>query len=57
MFHDISMYGLTEEDAEIVSLVAEERLRPQLVTTAVVGWEDAPAAMLDLPTKVIISRL
>jgi alcohol dehydrogenase len=42
---------------ELVALVAADRLHPQLVTTTVVGWEDAPAAMLDLPTKVVVSRL
>jgi alcohol dehydrogenase len=42
---------------DIVALVAADRLRPELVTTAVVGWEDAPAAMLDLPTKLVVSRL
>jgi threonine dehydrogenase-like Zn-dependent dehydrogenase len=41
----------------IVALVAADRLRPKLVTTTVVGWEDAPAAMLDLPTKLVVSRL
>lgn len=42
---------------EIVALVAAGRFHPHLVTTSVVGWEDAPAAMLELPTKVVISRI
>jgi threonine dehydrogenase-like Zn-dependent dehydrogenase len=42
---------------DIVDLVATDRFRPQLVTTTVVGWEDAPAAMLDLPTKLVFSRV
>jgi threonine dehydrogenase-like Zn-dependent dehydrogenase len=42
---------------DIVALVAADRLRPQLVTTTAVGWEDAPAAMLDLPTKLVVNRL
>ena len=41
---------------EIVALVSEGRLHPQLVNSDVVAWEEAPAAMLDLPTKVVIRR-
>jgi hypothetical protein len=41
---------------EIVALVADGRLHPELVNSTAVGWEDAPAAMLDLPTKLIIER-
>jgi alcohol dehydrogenase len=41
---------------EIVALVAEGRLHPELVNSTAVGWEDAPAAMLDLPTKLVIER-
>ena len=42
---------------DIVALVEAGRFSPQAVTSTVVGWEDAPAAMLDLPTKLVISRL
>jgi alcohol dehydrogenase len=41
---------------EIAALVAEDRLHPQLLNSSVVGWEDAPEAMLDLPTKLVIRR-
>lgn len=41
---------------EILALVAADRFHPELVTTTVVGWEEAPAAMLELPTKLIVTR-
>jgi alcohol dehydrogenase len=40
----------------ILDLVAEGRLRPQLVTSATVSWDDAPEALLEPATKLVISR-
>jgi alcohol dehydrogenase len=40
----------------ILDLVAGGRLRPQLVTSATAGWEDAPEALLEPETKLIICR-
>jgi threonine dehydrogenase-like Zn-dependent dehydrogenase len=40
----------------ILELVAADRLRPQLVTSATVAWDDAPEALLEPATKLVISR-
>ena len=40
----------------ILDLVAAGRLRPQLVTSATVAWDDAPAALLEPVTKLVVSR-
>ena len=40
----------------ILDLVAAGRLRSQLVTTATVPWDDAPEALLEPATKLVISR-
>jgi alcohol dehydrogenase len=40
----------------ILDLVAAGRLRPQLVTSATVAWDDAPEALLEPATKLVISR-
>jgi threonine dehydrogenase-like Zn-dependent dehydrogenase len=40
----------------ILDLVAAGRLRPQLVTSATAAWEDAPQALLEPTTKLVISR-
>jgi len=40
----------------ILDLVVAGRLRPQLVTSATVGWEDAPEALLEPAIKLVISR-
>jgi threonine dehydrogenase-like Zn-dependent dehydrogenase len=40
----------------ILDLVAAGRLRPQLVTSATVAWDDAPHALLEPATKLIFSR-
>jgi alcohol dehydrogenase len=40
----------------ILDLVAAGRLRPELVTSATAGWEDAPEALLEPATKLVISR-
>jgi alcohol dehydrogenase len=41
---------------EVVALVAAGRLRPELVTTSVIGWEEAPARYLDRTLKLIVAR-
>ena len=38
----------------ILDLVAAGRLRPQLVTSATVPWDDAPEALLEPATKVVL---
>jgi alcohol dehydrogenase len=40
----------------ILDLVAAGRLRPQLVTDATAEWDDAPEALLEPATKLVISR-
>jgi threonine dehydrogenase-like Zn-dependent dehydrogenase len=40
----------------ILELVAAGRLRPQLVTSATVTWDDAPEALLEPATKLIFTR-
>jgi alcohol dehydrogenase len=40
----------------ILGLVAAGRLRPQLVTSATVDWEDAPEALLTPATKLVLTR-
>ncbi|HWH32850.1 MAG TPA: alcohol dehydrogenase catalytic domain-containing protein, partial [Egibacteraceae bacterium] len=40
----------------LLDLVAAGRLRPQLVTTATVDWEDAPRALLEPATKLVFTR-
>ncbi len=40
----------------ILDLVAAGRLRPQLVTSATVAWDDAPEALLEPATKLVLSR-
>jgi alcohol dehydrogenase len=39
---------------EVLALVAAGRLDPALVTSAVVGFDDAPAALAEPPTKLIL---
>ena len=41
----------------ILDLVAAGRLRPQLVTSATVAWDDAPEALLEPATKLVIAAL
>jgi alcohol dehydrogenase len=41
----------------ILGLVAAGRLRPQLVTSAIVAWDDAPEALLEPATKLVIAAL
>ncbi|MDJ0853376.1 MAG: alcohol dehydrogenase catalytic domain-containing protein [Myxococcota bacterium] len=41
---------------EVMPLVAAGRLRPQEVTTRVVGWEDAPTAWLEPAIKLVVTR-
>jgi hypothetical protein len=40
----------------ILELVAVGRLRPQLMTSATATWDDAPEALLEPTTKLVISR-
>jgi hypothetical protein len=40
----------------IRALIAAQRLRPQLVTSGVVEWDDAPEALLEPATKLVIQR-
>ena len=40
----------------ILELVAAGRLRPQLVTSARAAWDEAPEALLEPTTKLVISR-
>jgi alcohol dehydrogenase len=40
----------------ILSLVAAGRLRPQLVMSATAAWDDAPEALLEPTTKLVLSR-
>jgi threonine dehydrogenase-like Zn-dependent dehydrogenase len=39
---------------EVLALVAAGRLDPALVTSAVVGFDDAPDALADPPTKLVL---
>jgi alcohol dehydrogenase len=41
---------------EVMPLIAERRLRPEEVTTRVVGWEEAPVAWLEDSIKLIVTR-
>lgn len=40
----------------LLDLVAAGRLRPERVTSAVVGWDDAPRALLEPRTKLVVER-
>ena len=40
----------------VVALVAEGRLHPELVTTSVIGWEEAPKRYLESTVKLIVDR-
>jgi threonine dehydrogenase-like Zn-dependent dehydrogenase len=40
----------------ILDLVAAGRLRPELVTSATAAWDDAPEALLEPTTKLVLSR-
>jgi alcohol dehydrogenase len=40
---------------EVLTLVADGRLEPQRVTSAVVGFDDAPDALADPPTKLVLT--
>jgi threonine dehydrogenase-like Zn-dependent dehydrogenase len=40
----------------ILDLVAAGRLRPELVTSSTVAWEEAPEALLEPTTKLVMSR-
>lgn len=40
----------------VLALIADGRIRPDVVTTIVAPWSDAPAVLADPPTKAVISR-
>ncbi len=40
----------------ILELVRNERIQPEKVPSALVPWEDAPEALRDPPTKLVIAR-
>ena len=40
----------------ILDLVAAGRLRPQVVTSATVAWDEAPQALLEPATKLVVQR-
>jgi alcohol dehydrogenase len=40
----------------ILDLVAAGRLRPQLITTATATWDQAPQALLEPATKLVMVR-
>lgn len=40
----------------ILDLVAAGRLHPQVVTTATASWDDAPQALLEPATKLVLHR-
>ena len=41
---------------EVLELVASKRFRPELVSTLVADWDDAPVAYLEHTTKVVLTR-
>lgn len=40
----------------VLELIAEGRFDPTLVTTKVVGWDDAADALMEAPAKLIVAR-
>lgn len=40
----------------VLDLVRSHRLRPERITTLVAAWDDAPTAMLDPTSKVVLTR-
>lgn len=41
---------------DVLALIQARRFRPELVTTLVADWDDAPAAFLERTTKVVVQR-
>ncbi len=41
---------------EVVALIAEGRLHPEVVTSKVIGWEEAPERYLDRAVKLVAAR-
>lgn len=41
---------------EVVALVADGRLHPELVTSRVIDWEDAPTGYLEPAVKLVVAR-
>ena len=41
---------------EVVALIGEGRLHPEVVTSRVIGWDEAPARYLDTAIKLVVAR-
>jgi hypothetical protein len=41
---------------EVVALIAAGRLKPDLVTSAVIDWDHAPGRFLDPAIKLVVAR-
>jgi alcohol dehydrogenase len=41
---------------EVMPMIADRRLRPEEVTTRVVGWDEAPTAWLEDSIKLVVKR-
>jgi hypothetical protein len=41
---------------EVVALIASGRFKPDIVTSAVISWEDAPGRFLDPAIKLVVAR-
>jgi alcohol dehydrogenase len=41
---------------EVLALVAAGRLHPELITTSVIDWEDAPTGYLEPALKLVVTR-
>lgn len=40
----------------VLALISSGKLRPELITTRLAAWDDAPLALLDLSPKVVLTR-
>ena len=41
---------------EVIDLVADGRLHPELVTTSVIDWEEAPERYVEPTVKLVVTR-
>lgn len=41
---------------EVAALIGSGRLRPEVVTSQVIGWDEAPARYLDTAIKLVVAR-
>ena len=51
--------GVSHPSADLpatLALIEQKQFDPALVTTLVAGWDDAPRALLERSTKVVIRR-